>query len=157
MNRRVLADINLLFALAFKASTQHHYANDWLNTMSQDAVIVCRNTQNGFLRLLTTPAAMRADAQTMNEAWHTYDTLMADARFSFWPEPDGVEEVWRALCASRQVSPKKWNDAYLAAFAIAAGLQLATFDRGFRDFPGLDMILLGPAAVHEAEPIYEID
>ena len=37
-------------------------------------------------------------------------------------------------------------DAYLAAFAIAGGLRLATLDRGFKQFEphGLDLLLLSP-------------
>ena len=39
-------------------------------------------------------------------------------------------------------SPKVWNDAYLAAFAIEAGLQLITTDGDFRVFPGLQYSVL---------------
>jgi hypothetical protein len=34
-------------------------------------------------------------------------------------------------------------DAYLAAFACAGGFQLVTTDSGFRQFRGLDLLLLG--------------
>jgi predicted nucleic acid-binding protein len=57
-------------------------------------------------------------------------------------EPSGCEsnlDQW----ASREAStPRLWTDAYLAAFAIAGGLRLVTFDRGFSRFPGLDLLLL---------------
>jgi predicted nucleic acid-binding protein len=33
-------------------------------------------------------------------------------------------------------------DAYLAAFAIAGGHRLLAFDRDFRQFEGLDLVLL---------------
>lgn len=39
-------------------------------------------------------------------------------------------------------SPGLWTDAYLAAFAQAADLMLATFDRGFRRFVDLRLVLL---------------
>jgi predicted nucleic acid-binding protein len=34
------------------------------------------------------------------------------------------------------------NDAYLAAFAMASGRRLATLDRGFRRFTGLQVELI---------------
>jgi predicted nucleic acid-binding protein len=40
-----------------------------------------------------------------------------------------MEAIFKARTDSNQVSPKVWNDAYLAAFAEAAGLTLVTFDR----------------------------
>ena len=42
-----------------------------------------------------------------------------------------------------EYSPKLWQDAYLAAFAVAAGLSLVTFDQGFRKFRRLQSIILG--------------
>lgn len=39
-------------------------------------------------------------------------------------------------------SPKLWMDAYLAAIAITGGFQLLTTDQGFKQFAGLDLILL---------------
>lgn len=154
---RVLLDVNMLLALSFRGHSQHFQARAWLETVQKDDVVVRRIAQSGLLRLLTTREVMGADVQTMSQAWRAYDQLMLDPRFLFGHEPDGIQKVWRVLCPPNHVAPKKWVDAYLAAFAIAAGLRLATFDRGFRDFPRLDLILLGPAAVHEAEPVYEID
>lgn len=34
-------------------------------------------------------------------------------------------------------------DAYLAAFAMAGGYRMVTTDRAFRQFQGLDLVLLG--------------
>jgi predicted nucleic acid-binding protein len=34
-------------------------------------------------------------------------------------------------------------DAYLAAFALAGGHQMVTNDTAFRQFSGLDLVLLG--------------
>jgi predicted nucleic acid-binding protein len=37
---------------------------------------------------------------------------------------------------------KLWADAYLAAFAMSAGHQLVTTDKGFKQFKGLDVLVL---------------
>lgn len=39
-------------------------------------------------------------------------------------------------------SPKLWQDAYLAAFAVTADLGLITFDHGFSKFTGLRLEIL---------------
>ncbi len=51
--------------------------------------------------------------------------------------------VWRQLSELATASPKRWMDAYLAAFAIAAGMRLVTFDSDFGQFEsmGFDLIL----------------
>jgi hypothetical protein len=36
------------------------------------------------------------------------------------------------------------GDAYLAAFSIAAQMRLATIDKGFEQFRGVDLQLLAP-------------
>ena len=41
-----------------------------------------------------------------------------------------------------KASPKLWMDAYLAAFTVAGGYQLVTTDKGFKQFKGLDILVL---------------
>jgi len=55
-----------------------------------------------------------------------------------------VFALWRSAAALPSASPKVWMDAYLAAFAISAGMQLVTLDRDFNNFVplGLDLQLL---------------
>jgi len=72
---------------------------------------------------------MGKDVRSMAGAWDLYDQWCADDRVAFMPEPPGLDSGLRALSKGRQSSPKVWADAYLAAFASAAGLKLVTFDR----------------------------
>lgn len=51
-------------------------------------------------------------------------------------------DLLKPLALRDTASPKLWMDAWLAAFAICAGLQLVTFDRGFAQFAGLELLLL---------------
>ena len=69
------------------------------------------------------------DSRGMAGAWEIYDGCCADERIAFLPEPDGLDQKFRALARGRQSSPNVWADAYLAAFAAAAGLRLVTFDK----------------------------
>lgn len=151
----VLCDVNVLLALVYGGHAHHRMVLDWLDTVPDDSVFVCRTAQAGLLRLLTTRTVMQEDVCTMAGAWQVYDQLLLDARFCFCAEPEGVTELWRALCPPEIVAPKKWTDAYLAAFAIAAGLRLVTLDRGFGEFRGLDMLILGQSALHESFATYQ--
>src|ERR1017187_9727331 len=80
-----------------------------------------RLTQLGFLRLMTTAAAMDGKPLTMAEAWRVHDRLFDDDRVAFVPEPSGVEMRFRECASGRAASPKLWADAWLQAFAECAG------------------------------------
>ena len=44
-------------------------------------------------------------------------------------EPQGIDAVFRQQTRRNEVSTKQWADGYLAAFSMAAGIPLVTFDR----------------------------
>lgn len=67
---------------------------------------------------------------------------MLDPRVSFVDEPPEIDLHWRALTQRQSHSTNVWSDAWLAAFAVAADLNLVTFDRGFTAFGDLRLTLL---------------
>jgi predicted nucleic acid-binding protein len=69
---------------------------------------------------------------------------MALPNVQYRDEPGGLEAIWHTLAQRSTASPKLWMDANLAAFAIAGGLTLVTFDGGFNQFAsaGLSIQLL---------------
>jgi predicted nucleic acid-binding protein len=70
---------------------------------------------------------------------------MESPSISYREEPAGLEPIWHRLAALPSASPKAWMDAYLAAFASAAQLELVTFDHGFSKFAGVNVTILAPA------------
>jgi toxin-antitoxin system PIN domain toxin len=132
----------LLLALCFDRHIHHHQANSWLSQQGKGAVSLCRTTQLSLLRLLSYPAIMGSAACSQTQAWSTVDALCSDDRFGFRAEPSSLEVELRKLTSGPTISAKVWPDAYLAAFAISAGLTLVTFDGGFRQYPGLRLKLL---------------
>ena len=76
------------------------------------------------------------------KAWGVYQSFVADERILFHAEPPHAVEIGKKLAARKTSSPKLWMDAYLAAFAIAAGAQLVTTDKAFTQFPGLDVTVV---------------
>jgi len=138
-----LCDISVLLPLCSDRHVHHQAACAWVEEVKKrHEIMVCRVTQLGLLRLLNSPAVMKEDALPTAECWRVYETLMGDERFVFRPEPADLEKALKSATLPYSFAPKLWQDAYLAAFAISAGLQLVTFDRGFRGFRGLDCLVL---------------
>ncbi len=67
---------------------------------------------------------------------------MARPSVGFIDEPPNVVPSWRAFADLATSSPKRWMDAYLAAFSTEAGLQFVTADKDFAVFPGLNPNIL---------------
>ena len=144
-----LCDSNVWLALALSEHAHHALARDWLDTVDEPAtVLFCRSTQQSFLRLLTNSAVLAPYGNpplTNREAWQAYEALLADYRIVLRAEePAGLESRWKELARRDDASPKLWMDAYLAAFALAAGCRMVTTDAAFQQFAGLDLLLLTP-------------
>lgn len=144
----ILCDSNVWLALALSKHAHHTAARDWLGTVEEPAsVLFCRATQQSFLRLLTNPSVLAPYGNsplTNREAWSAYEAFLADDRIAFRAdEPVGVEPFWKELAARKTASPKLWMDAYLAAFARAGRYSMVTTDAAFRQFQGLDLLVLG--------------
>lgn len=143
---RRLVDTSVWLALAIDTHEFHAAAVEWLNGLSStEPIVFCRSTQQSFMRLLTTSYVFRPHVLpplTNRESWDAYELWAARDNVSFAEEPPNLEVEWRALSSRPTSSPKLWMDSYLAAFAIAGGYQLVTLDAGFRQFAGLDLVVL---------------
>jgi uncharacterized protein len=122
-------DINVWIALAWRRHAQAERAREWFEGAAKESFFFCRVTQLALLRLLTTEAILGVDTHTMSSAWRVLDQIQADDRIAFLAEPEGLERELRSRTDMSTRSPKLWADAYLLAFASAAGLKLVTFDR----------------------------
>jgi predicted nucleic acid-binding protein len=81
-------------------------------------------------------------ALTLPDAWLQYDTFLSDPRAAFAGEPADLEKHWRLFTQTRSRSPHVWNDAYLAAFALAGNLNLVTFDQALTQYANVSCTLL---------------
>ena len=122
-------DINVWLALLIEDHIHRPAALAWWRADQSHQVVFSRITQIGVLRLLTTSDAMNSQPLSMAEAWSAHDYLYLDDRVVFLPEPPMLERAFRNAASNDQVSPKLWADAYIAAFAEAAGAEVVTFDR----------------------------
>jgi hypothetical protein len=124
----ILVDVGVWLAAVWGRHAHYPVASDWFNRQADDLVF-CRVTQMGLLRLLSNPAIMGGDAVDRSHAWRLFDQLWSDERVLWADEPDELNAVWRAISARDDKSHKLWTDDYLAAFAQASDLTLATLDR----------------------------
>lgn len=142
-------DTNVWIACYFQGHPHHAIASEFMRERSANAPAnLARAVEHSFLRLLTTASICRCyDAPVITNpraveilrCWRSLPhILVLDA------EPEGTRDLWLELAALPTASPKVWMDAYLAAFAIRAGLPLATLDHDFRRFEvnGLQLRLL---------------
>lgn len=137
----VLVDVNVLVALMHARHMHSARAVRWLAGHDEPgAVVVCRVSQMGALRILTHPSAMKDEVKSASEFWDGWQRLMEDDRFALVGEPTGLENAWRALTAALPRGKPAETDCYLAAFAIAGRHSLVSFDRGLRRFPGLNLL-----------------
>jgi toxin-antitoxin system PIN domain toxin len=144
-----LLDINTWIALAVETHPQHVAARKWYGEteLDQGDLVFCRQTELGFLRLVTQQAVMGqclASALTNAEAVEFLANVYKDPAVSRADEPVAARSLWLELAAGPRASPNVWMDAYLAAFAIALGAEMVTFDSGFTAYQqrGLKLVLL---------------
>lgn len=145
MNSRFLPDINFWLAFNLPAHAHHARVKDRATNVQDPQLFFCRYTQQGLLRLSTTTAITAPYGQTPlanNAALERLDLLLGDPRILFAQEPEGLYGQWSTYAAVATSSPKLRMDAYLAAFAVAGGYRLVTTDKGFKQFKGLNALVL---------------
>lgn len=144
-----LYDSGVWLALTFSSHPHHELAiSAHKRATARNPACFCRATQQSFLRLVTTPAILRAygaEGLTNRDALRVHASLMKLPAIRFLEEPPGIEALWHDLSRLDSTSPKVWMDAYLAAFAIQHRAEFVTLDQDFRNFgsQGLKLKLLG--------------
>lgn len=137
-----LVDTNVWLALTFESHAHHPSAKSWIDSTPPQSCCFCRVTQMGFLRLATNRRIFPADAVPMDRAWELYGRMLTDLHIVYAEEPVGLDTRWQELTQSSKFSTNVWTDAYLAAFAITADIELVTFDQAFTQFKGLRSVIL---------------
>src|SRR5580658_3021989 len=137
-----LPDVNVWIALIVAEHVDHRIAADWYGGPDWDTLVFSRVTQMGFLRLLTNQHVMGKAVVDAGGARELMDRIRQNRNIVFAREPAGIEDVWRGLKADGTTGHNFWTDAYLAAFAEAAGFTLVTFDRGFAKYKNMPLRIL---------------
>lgn len=136
----ILPDVNVLvYAFRHEAPEHERYAR-WLDELVLGAGELALHDLPllGVVRIATNPRILRPPAP-MGAALGFVRRLTEAPRGRWLP---GGHRSWSQLetlaARDRALAGKLAPDAFLAALAITHGCRLATADRGFARFPGLD-------------------
>ncbi len=138
-----LIDANVLLALLSRNHAHHAVARSWYRGLGDAEFGLCRLVQLTVVRLLATKRVMGEAVMPVSAGWGVLGDLAEDSRVVFVGEDAETERVLPTMWRYAQPTPQLVNDGYLAALALSTGRRLATFDQGFREFPGLGVTVLG--------------
>jgi uncharacterized protein len=136
-----IPDINVWLALVDQNHLHHSPAVNYWENIADTQIGFTRVSMMGFLRLSTQPRVL-SRTLTNSEAWELYRQFLADPNHSLLQEPTSIDHHFAALTTRADFPHRLWTDAYLAAFAIASGSRLVSFDADFARFPGLQFLHL---------------
>lgn len=136
----ILTDVNVLVYAFRREAPEHVRYASWLSAVvgGSDELALHDVPLAGFVRVVTNPRILSRPAPA--EAALLFVDRLTAARRARWLSSGAV--AWKRLAGLvREDSALVGNvlpDAHLAAVALAHGCRLATADRGFARFPGLD-------------------
>lgn len=137
-----LPDVNVWLAFSVADHAHHQRARRYWYEESAGQLAFCRVTGLGFLRLSTNKMAMAGKPLTVPQAWQAYAAFRRLPDVILVDEPENCETWLEHWAMGKSPTPRQWTDAYLAAFARAAGLRLVSFDGDFKGFESLDLLRL---------------
>jgi toxin-antitoxin system PIN domain toxin len=145
----ILPDVNVL-VYAFRVETDAHKVyEEWLTRIlaGRDELALSDHCLAGVIRVVTNPRVFSEPTKT-TKALKFVAQLRHAARGRAISSTPATWTTFEILAAEdRGIKGGLIPDAYLAALALSHGCRLATADRGFARYPGLDFF--DPATVKE--------
>jgi uncharacterized protein len=120
-----LLDVNVLIALCDGRHEHHESAAQWFVSHAARGWASCPLTQNGAIRIMSTPAY--PGARPVSQVLAQVSALCATPHHRFWP--DAVSLVQEGtLNPAHLLSHRQLTDAYLLALAVHHKGQFITLD-----------------------------
>ena len=135
----IAIDANLLLYASDNSSAYHQASRRWLENLLSggDTVGIAWAVIMAFLRVGTNPR-IRRDAFSLQEAITIAAGWLERPIVTLLNPGERHWEILREIMTKGQVRGPLVTDAHLAALAIEHGCTLATTDRDFARFPGLN-------------------
>jgi uncharacterized protein len=136
----IVPDVNVLIYAHRRDTPQHDHYADWLGDVIAGAeeLGLVEAALTGFVRIATHPRIF-AEPATSAEALAFVNALLGGRHVLLLAATDATWRHFADIAASdRHIRGNLVPDAWLAAMARSHGGRLATADRGFARFPGLD-------------------
>ena len=136
----IFPDVNLLVYAHDETSIFHPSASNWLRSvLISDQVFFSWHSITGFLRITTNPRIFRnpitlAKAVQIVDSWLELDnTHLVFLEKKNWP-------LFSSILIESQANGDLVMDAHLVAMAASCGATVASTDRDFTRFPGIQLI-----------------
>jgi toxin-antitoxin system PIN domain toxin len=135
----ILPDVNVLVYAFRREAKEHERYAAWLaDTLAHSEVALAETVLLGLVRVVTSPRIM-ADPAPTPLALEFVDALRSAPKARpLAPTPATWARMGEIATADDRVRGPLVPDAWLAALALSHGCRLATADRGFARFDGLD-------------------
>ena len=136
----ILPDVNVLIYAFYENADEHPAYARWLNQARRDGedLLYPDSVLLGFLRIVTSPR-IYAQPAPLGRALAFTTALRRGRRSRTVEDHESVGSAFdRLVAGDGQIRGPMVPDAYLAAVAISHKARLATRDRGFSRFPGLN-------------------
>jgi toxin-antitoxin system PIN domain toxin len=127
MSRVTLLDVNVLVALFDPDHVHHELAHEWFAVARGDGWATCPITENGFLRVLSSPTYGSPIARP-TELVERLKRFCASGQHHFWDDTVSFRDE-TLFNSSFATSYRQLADLYLLGLAARMGGRLATFDR----------------------------
>lgn len=136
----ILVDVNVLVAASVIRHPDHESARRFLvERLSSDEVLVPDAVWSGFVRVATSRRVFEKPL-TLSEAASYVNAITRAPGYRSVPGlADGIES-FLDMCAAYGATGNLVSDAYIAAVARAHACPVATFDRDFGRFEGIEAI-----------------
>jgi toxin-antitoxin system PIN domain toxin len=136
----IVTDVNVLVYAFDESGSGFARYSSWLADVAggADSLALIDGVLSEFVRIVTHPKIFDDPAPT--DIALEFVQALIDSPSATWLGSNRA--TWQAFTAlakgDRDVRGNRVSDAYLASVAIANGARLATADRGFARYPGLD-------------------
>lgn len=136
----IVPDVNVLVYAYRREAERHESYAAWLNDVvaGSEELGLVESVLTGFVRIVTNPRILEDPAPTQ-EALQFVSALRQAVRGRSLTATDSTWiHLERFARGDRQIRGNLIPDAWLAAMAASHGGRVATSDRGFARFPGVD-------------------
>lgn len=123
---RALLDVNVLIALLDADHVSHQSALHWFSTHATLGWASCAITQNGCLRIMSSPGY--PNARPVHEVAARLRDATSQSVHEFWTDDVSILDQ-RLIDATRIHSQRQLTDTYLLALAVSHKGRLVTFDQ----------------------------
>jgi len=138
----IVVDVNVLLAAHLAEHVHHDRAHRWLTDAltRPDEVVIPDFVWVGFLRITTNRRIFQAPSTIVAASAFAMAVDAAQGVRSLPGHPDGIA-AFLEFCVSTEASANLIPDTYLASIARSLACPVATFDRDFRRFDGLEVVV----------------